>query len=179
MSDVEQVLALADFDAAQHESSLKRAEAYGFKFFRLADVEDDPAVRCKLYTLVREGVLETPGHTGGFESFEEFSEKLFEPCYWRAAESQFLAADGEVWVGLSSLTVSGTEALFGLTAVPKPYRGRGVARALKVRALTHAASQGVKTVKTSNDSSNHAMLALNRSLGFRPIHRRNHERLYK
>ena len=175
MSDTEQVLALSNFDAAQHESSLQRVKAYGFTLFRLADVEDGPTVRRKLYALVREGVLETPGHTGGFESFEEFSDCLFEPCYWRAAESQFLAADGDVWVRLESPTISGTEALFGLTAVSKPYRGRGLARALKVRALTHAASQGVKTVKTNNDSSNHAMLALNKSLGFRPIHRRDHE----
>ena len=175
MSKVEQILTLADFDAARQEVSVERVKAQGFELFRLADVEDGPAVRRKLYTLVREGVLETPGHTGGFESFGEFSERLFEPCYWRVAESQFLAAEGEVWMGLSSLTVSGNEALFGLTAVLKPYRGRGVARALKVLALDYAATQGIKTVKTSNDSSNHAVLAINESLGFKPINRSDHE----
>ena len=166
---------MSDFDAAQRDVFVKRAEAQGFELFRLADVEDGPAVRRKLYALVREGVLETPGHTGGFETFEEFSERLFEPCYWRVAESQFLAAEGEGWVGLSSLTVSGNAALFGLTAVLKPYRGRGVAHALKVLALGYAAAQGVMTVTTSNDSSNCAMLAINKSLGFRPINRSDHE----
>ena len=175
MSGVEQILTLADFDAAQQEALVERVKAQGFELFRLADVEDGLAVRRKLYALVREGVLETPGHTGGFESFGEFSEQLFEPCYWRVAESQFLAAAGEGWVGLSSLTVSGNEALFGLTAVSKPYRGRGVARALKVLALGYAAVQGVMTAKTSNDSSNHAMLAINKRLGFRPTNRSDHE----
>ena len=166
---------MSGFDTAQQEVLVERVKAQGFELFRLADVEDGLAVRRKLYILVREGVLETPGHTGGFESFEEFSERLFEPCYWCVAESQFLAAEGEVWMGLSSLTVSGNEALFGLTAVSQPYRGRGVAHALKVLALGYAAAQGVTTVKTSNDSSNHAMLAINKRLGFRPINRSNHE----
>lgn len=54
----------------------------------------------------------------------------------------------------------------GLTAVRKDFRGKGVASALKARAMRWAMSQGFKFVRTDNDSRNAPMIAINDRLGF-------------
>lgn len=54
----------------------------------------------------------------------------------------------------------------GLTGVLPEYRRRRIALALKQRALAWAREQGVKLVRTSNDSTNLRMLSINERLGF-------------
>lgn len=53
-----------------------------------------------------------------------------------------------------------------LTGVRRSWRGRGVARALKVAAIRWAKDNGYRKIRTDNDSRNAAMLGLNQSLGF-------------
>ena len=62
----------------------------------------------------------------------------------------------------------GTDALLHtLTVVAPAHRGRGIGRALKLRALRAARDLGAKTVRTHNRPGNAAMLAINRRCGFR------------
>ncbi len=63
----------------------------GARFFTLAEVPDDETCRQHLYHLVREGVLDDPGHGAGFESYGQFYEKIYPRCYRDHAATQFLA----------------------------------------------------------------------------------------
>ena len=53
-----------------------------------------------------------------------------------------------------------------LTGVRRPWRGKGIAKALKVAGIRWARGAGFHTIRTDNDSRNDAMLAINTSLGF-------------
>jgi GNAT superfamily N-acetyltransferase len=93
---------------------------------------------------------------------------------WRnptfAAEGSFAAVvEGEV-ASLSILFVDleSGRGMNGFTATRRPYRGRGLALAVKVAVLRWAAANGVTTVFTTNDETNAPMLAVNRRLGYRP-----------
>ncbi|MGI8747891.1 MAG: GNAT family N-acetyltransferase [Deinococcus sp.] len=140
-----------------------------FRFCTLAAFPDTPDTRRRLYALVRRGVLDTPGQSGGFEPFEVFEERIFRPCYWAEAGTQVLALDGISWVGLSSLRRTPTPGVsaFGLTVVLPSYRGRGVATMLKRRALAFAAARGDHAVSSEVHEHNLVMRALNERLGFR------------
>jgi GNAT superfamily N-acetyltransferase len=52
------------------------------------------------------------------------------------------------------------------------FRGRGLARAAKIASILWAKEHGVTEMATGNDETNAPMLAINRSLGFRPAGRR-------
>ena len=64
-------------------------------------------------------------------------------------------AAGDVWTGY--------------TAVHSEYRGRGIARALKLETLGQAIDRGTRIVKTNNDVENSAILHINESLGYEAI----------
>jgi GNAT superfamily N-acetyltransferase len=53
-----------------------------------------------------------------------------------------------------------------LTGVRRQWRGKGIAKALKVAGIRWAKQAGFHTIRTDNDSRNAAMLAINNSLGF-------------
>jgi GNAT superfamily N-acetyltransferase len=55
-----------------------------------------------------------------------------------------------------------------ITGVDRPYRGRGLALALKLRTIRLARRYGAAYIRTHNDSENAPMLALNRKLGYQP-----------
>ncbi len=151
--------------AGEAERALARL---GLRRFTLLDAGSGPQVRRGVYELVRLGVVDDPGGDADFLPFERFDAELFEPFYWRWADAQFLAADGERWVGLVNLQLrSDEQAEMGITVVRRAYRQRGVARALKVLALRRAQEQGVDAVLTWNHVGNTPILDLNASLGFR------------
>jgi RimJ/RimL family protein N-acetyltransferase len=56
-----------------------------------------------------------------------------------------------------------------LTCVVRPWRGRGVATALKQAQIAWARRAGITRLTTSNDSPSAAMLAVNRRLGYEPV----------
>lgn len=152
---------------AEIDECVTRCGELGVRFLRLAEVGDTPQTRLRLYELVREGVVDDPSNDGTFIEFEEFSDRLFEPYYWRWSDSQFIAATLGEWVGLTNLQLRERDvADFGVTVVKRAYRGLGIARALKLLALRHAVEVGVVTVRTRNDPRNSPILKLNRRLGF-------------
>ncbi|MFC6592307.1 GNAT family N-acetyltransferase [Deinococcus lacus] len=55
----------------------------------------------------------------------------------------------------------------GMTGVRREYRGRGIAKALKVAAMRALAAAGGGEIRTFNDAPNVAMLKMNEALGFR------------
>ena len=87
---------------------------------------------------------------------------------WQTTPDTFFLAKADgVFVGYTALGPdhSAPEAIgTGPTAVRPEYRGRGVATALKVLALTHARQQGWRTAITRSASP--AMIRVNEKLGF-------------
>ena len=62
----------------------------------------------------------------------------------------------------------GRRAANAFTGVLPAYRGRGLARLVKLAAIRHLAERGVGLLVTDNDERNAPMLAVNTRLGFRP-----------
>jgi len=78
------------------------------------------------------------------------------------------AASGRA-VGYASLMMlpgSTTRAYHDMTAVLRAFRGRGIARALKLAAIGWAIENGLTTLETGNDEANAPMRALNARLGY-------------
>ena len=102
--------------------------------------------------------------------FDEWQKKLFgSPNF--LPEGWFIALDSDEWVGLSCLWRNSTRSDklgTGLTGVKRSHRRRGVATAMKARALTFARDYGAVEVDTDNEENN-PMFQLNLQLGFRPL----------
>ena len=84
-------------------------------------------------------------------------------------DPMFLAVhDGDVvaCAGLHQDTDEPRRAEHGLTAVRRDWRGRGLARHLKLRTLRWAAQHGIDEVYTWTQDGNAAMRALNEQLGY-------------
>jgi GNAT superfamily N-acetyltransferase len=88
------------------------------------------------------------------------------------AEAWCLARKGECIVGLSTLEqVTGATdvAECGYTAVHPAYRGRGIALALKLRAIAYARDHAYRSIQTNSNAGNERMLQINAALGFQPL----------
>jgi GNAT superfamily N-acetyltransferase len=83
-------------------------------------------------------------------------------------EALFLAIDGGAYVGMSALDRSGPAGMVhqGFTGVLPSHRGRGIAAALKLRAIAHAREAGFRAIHTRQHAGNAPMLHLNARLGF-------------
>lgn len=161
-------LELTTFDESRFAPWLEALRAKGFRFFTMANLGNSLEAQQKLYELNRLVALDNPGNTTGtFQAFDAFARNVF-GAHWYRPEGQILAAHGERWVGLSAvgwLEESGA-ALTAFTGTLREYRGRGLAKALKVLATQTVVGWGARHIRTNNDSRNEPMLAINRALGY-------------
>jgi mycothiol synthase len=91
-------------------------------------------------------------------------------------DAVFVALDGDNLVGLSTLRPSPDDpavAHAGLTGVLPPHRRKGLATALKVKAIEFASREGIRWIATFNEENN-PMYLLNLKLGFKPLPARLH-----
>ena len=98
--------------------------------------------------------------------FAEFQKALHSPL--SDLRAHFVALVGEELAGLSQLTpnrANPTIAVTALTGVRRAWRRRGLARALKVHALTWARAHGFEHIHTDTEANN-PMGELNLALGF-------------
>ncbi|MGH2349242.1 MAG: GNAT family N-acetyltransferase [bacterium] len=96
----------------------------------------------------QQGVLGNPGHM---------------------PEAHFLVKDGPRYTAESFMFKSAelSDVLYqGLTATRRPYRGRGVAFAVKLHTIAFARKHGAREIRTWNDTLNEPMLRINVKLGF-------------
>lgn len=106
------------------------------------------------------------GLTGALPTYEQYVvAEIDHPDFLPAGT--FIALDGDRWVGVSALVRRPGFLLNSMTGVVREWRGRGLARWLKLHTLRHALERGATEIRTFNDSINPAILALNDSLGFR------------
>ncbi len=168
--DWESRLDLASFDPTSFGEAPERVAAAGVRITTLAEemTTDAVAVR-KAYELHAVARLDVPGldpaTPSPFERFE--SEVLHAP--WSLPDAYFIAILGGRYVGESSLAREGSDPTLihqNLTGVLREERGRGIAMALKLKAVDYARSRGLKHIRTWNDSLNRPMLAINEALGF-------------
>jgi len=163
----ESTLDLAAFDETPYPAVFATLAAAGIRFFSLADVHDSPAARRDLYELNRSTALDVPGADSDYWPFEEFEHWIC-GAEWYRPEGQLVAADGDTWIGLAAVRlVPQTQGAYNLfTGVLRPYRGRKIALALKLKAIRYARQHGARTLRANNDSLNAPMLAINRKLGY-------------
>jgi mycothiol synthase len=69
-------------------------------------------------------------------------------------------------VGIARLRRQGSAANNAFTGVAREYRGRGIARALKLRSVLWARDNGIEYIYTGNDVANPRMLDINVRLGY-------------
>lgn len=169
---IESRLALADVDPA----------AVGRGIDRLTDRLFDTGVRIASYRQLLPAVADAPrrlfaldallwndvpfGLTGTVPTFEQYEAmELADPDFLPAAT--FVALDGDAWIGLCALAGGRGFLLNSITGVARAWRRRGIARWLKLHSLRWALEAHAPEIRTFNDGVNDAVLALNRSFGFR------------
>jgi RimJ/RimL family protein N-acetyltransferase len=156
----------------------KMVEA-GIRLLTVAEWDDRSKFE-KLYELNEQTMQDVP-HSLPIvtEAYEDFQKRAHAPD--RRHDRWWIACDGEKVVAMSYLKfppVRG-QVWTGYTCARSDYRGRGIARAVKLRSLAQAAELGVDVVCTDNDSENAPMLHINETLGYtrRPGFVEHHKRV--
>jgi RimJ/RimL family protein N-acetyltransferase len=101
------------------------------------------------------------------ETIEDFTRRANGPD--RRPDRWWIALAGDRPVAMSYLRFPPVRGSVwtGYTCCDREYRGRGIARAVKLQSLAQAAEHGVPLVYTDNDSENAPMLHINGTLGYR------------
>lgn len=81
-------------------------------------------------------------------------------------EATIVALDGERIAAFTTTGRQGDRGGTWMTGTGRAYRGRGLATALKVRAITAAKAAGLRAMVTTNDEPNKAMRGINAKLGY-------------
>jgi len=122
----------------------------------------------KLWVLHTETAADEPQFQGYAPKFEDFVANVI-GASWFDPAGQFFAVDGDDWVGTSAISRYRPGECYNLfTGVFRSHRGRGIAKALKVRSCNYAKSLGIGLLRTHNDSRNAPMIAINKWLGYVP-----------
>lgn len=162
-------LAVAGFDPTPFETRAARA-VEGLTITTAAKArETDPRWQQRLYDLHREVLADVPRldeHTP--PTLEEYvARHLKHPGY--LPEGHFLVQEGGEFVAESDLFRSQElpDVYYqGITGTRRAYRNRGLALALKLRTVAFARANGIREIRTWNDSLNAPMLHINTSMGF-------------
>jgi GNAT superfamily N-acetyltransferase len=163
-------LPVAPFDPAPFAGAEARVAAQGIAIRTLAELgPDDPEVRHKLYELSEAVAADMPAVEARTKTAYDLWIKRFEYPNL-LTDAQFIALDGEDFVGVSTLWKRqiGPDLQTGVTGTLGSHRRRGIALALKLRAIAYAQASGTPIIRTDNDATNVGMLAINRALGFVP-----------
>lgn len=165
----ESTLALPTWDPTPWLGTVADAESSGIRFTTMAELGMTDEWCRRLHAVSTRTERDIPNSEGmgeiPYEDWIRFiaNNPQFPP------EGVHLALDGEQIAALALVTRLPSGALYnGFTGVDRPYRGRGLALALKVEALRWAKSTGAPYVRTNNHSVNGPMLAVNRKLGYIP-----------
>jgi GNAT superfamily N-acetyltransferase len=168
MRERESKLDLTRFDPGAFARDLERVSEQGIVIVDYDALAEDPERHRKIYEIDGAAGRDMPMPEPFTQpSYENFCKKLFEHPKF-LPEGNMLALDEGAYVGISNLWRANKpeDVYTGFTGVLREYRGRGIATALKVRALTQAKAMGYRDLYTSNDSTNAGMLGINRRLGF-------------
>jgi GNAT superfamily N-acetyltransferase len=130
-----------------------------------------PELARGIYEVVLEAAPDVPGWEN--EQTEPFEEWLVHDMQGSGdrPEATFVALAGDEVVGYAKFSLTAaqpTTAHHDLTGVKRAWRGRGIARALKVTQIRWAKENSYEELRTRNDERNAPIRHLNRELGYRP-----------
>jgi RimJ/RimL family protein N-acetyltransferase len=168
---IEMMLNLRTWDDRCYDAILHDLQAQGFHFTNMAELGDTQDARRNLYSLNNSAAATDPGSDAvpPWATFEEFEKDVCK-SYWYHPEAQIIAIDTHtsVWAAMSAITVFiGADHAYNLfTGTDVGYRNRKLAQAVKVLALRKARTFGVGLVRTSHNSENTAMIAIDTKLGY-------------
>ena len=168
-------LDLEAFDSDRWAPAIRRVEADGIRLVTLGELLEAGDDRLRgLWELERELQPDAPNQSGtDLPPFERWR-RAYDANPDLLPEAHVVAIEGHRLVGMTQLWGSeASDAILynGFTGVRRGHRRRGVATALKARALTWASTLRTATgarpvVRVSNEESN-PMLGINLCLGFR------------
>ncbi|MFP7300326.1 GNAT family N-acetyltransferase [Neobacillus niacini] len=170
-------LDLKNLDTTKLRDTVHRLIDSGITFVTLADIAGEESEK-RLYELYVETSKDNPGQIGDLPAFPVWrKEALPEDC--SIEKWVFIAMDGDTFVGVSTLfSTEETGVLYtDYTGVSPYYRGRGIAKALKLLSIQAALDEGAYSMTTETEAGNGAMQNLNRSLGYLP--NKGHYRICK
>jgi GNAT superfamily N-acetyltransferase len=162
------VLDLARFDFPSYEETIQEVKESGIQFLTLADLPGEES-EAKMYELCVETAKDNPGQYGSLPPFDQWR-KEFLPEDISRKDWVFVAVDGEEFAGVTQLFSTEDEGVLytNYTGVQKDYRGRGIAKALKLISIDAARKAGAHTITTDSEEQNAPMQHINRSLGYIP-----------
>jgi RimJ/RimL family protein N-acetyltransferase len=153
--------------AGEAREAKANAAAHGIELVTLARWAD-PAALAKLHALDDATRKDIPTTFPILpETLDDFVFRASAPD--RPHDRWWIALAGERPVATSYLRFPPVRGSVwtGYTCSDPGYRGRGIARAVKLQSLAQAAELGVPFVYTDNDSANAPMLHINEKLGYR------------
>jgi mycothiol synthase len=128
----------------------------------------DPQGMRKLHELVNQTIQDVPTTVPVLaETYDDFERRTKAPD--RPHDRYWIALHDDRAVALSYLRFPPVRGSVwtGFTCCDRAYRGRGIARAIKLQSLAQAVDLGIPVVYTANDSENAPMLHINERLGYR------------
>lgn len=136
---------------------------------RLVSFAEQPERAVALFDLVRETIADVPGTFGEQipVEFESWAALELDP-HSRPPELAILALDGDALAGAGWVKRDGETVWHSYTGVRRPWRGRGIARAIKLAQLHAARASGCRYSLTDNHVDNAPIAKLNRELGYEP-----------
>lgn len=160
------------FDQNPYLELIHRLQREGISIRTLTDLENDPQRDHRLYELVNEILADSPGAEMLYSRlpFNEWI-KLNINRSEIPADGYFVAVDGDKYIGKTHFETveSGGILHTKLTGVIRSHRRRGVALALKVKAINWAQVNGFSKIITDNEANNVPMSNLNERLGFKRL----------
>jgi mycothiol synthase len=162
-----------DFDFSKYEGLEQTLKHSSIKIKSLADLTD-PKANQQLWELDWLLMRDVPmGVTLTKRSFEQWmKEEVDDPEFLK--EACMIAVDPKRddpltggFIGYTSLMRGIGFYVIGMTGVLKDYRGKGVAKALKLATMRYVAAHGGGELRTINDPPNQVMLGMNTALGFK------------
>lgn len=152
----------------------ERLSRMGLRLASLADLEtgDERLLRALQRLWAESGADSPPDAADLCDSFATWRREVLDSS-GQSADTHWVALDGERPVGMTFLKRLSAEAAENdYTAVAPTHRGRGIAPALKLRAIDWARQHDVRWFYTSSEIGNGPMIGINRRLGYRPGVRR-------
>ena len=147
---------------------LEAVRAQGIKFTTAPALAADPERDQKLYALYCELSQDVPGLAEGkVMSYYAFMDFVLNGSL-SLPDAFFVATHNGEYIGMSFLQASRQDDTLytGLTGVQRAYRFRSIALVLKLHAITYAQVHNHRQIRTWNDTTNMAILSVNKRLGF-------------
>ena len=166
---------LAKFDPSQFSEALGRARAAGITIKSFAETLEgrDAAAQEKWWRALYDAEapmwedipFATPTPHWPYDRFYEAA-----TSGQQMADLSLVAYAGDQIAGFTTTGKSkDKDGWTWMTGTAREYRGRGVARALKVEALTRAKRKGLRALGTTNDEPNRSMREINAKLGYQML----------